>query len=176
MGQVSLTLNGRTYRVGCEDGEEKRLGALGAHVREKLETVVRDFGQVGEARLLMMTALLIADELYETRAERDSAAGSASSAVREIADRTKSDAKAASIPPPLPSSSRLSEPPRAASSITTKTNLVPSKPAEGAATKPEDAAKADKPEEPQPALSSLQAAMNRQAPVASSPDPARRAG
>ncbi len=173
MGQISLTLNGRTYRVGCEDGEEKRLGALGAHVREKLETVVRDFGQVGEARLLMMTALLIADELYEARAERDSAAGSASSAVREIADRTKSDAKAASIPPPLPTSSKPSESPRPASSITT-TIFVPSKPAEGATTKPEDAAKAA--EEPRPALSSLHASMNRQAPVTSSPDPARKAG
>jgi cell division protein ZapA len=90
MGQVTLTLNGRTYSIGCEDGEEERLRSVGAHVRDKLEGLVREFGQAGEARLFLLSALLIADELFDARSERDTAASTAAAAVlREIADRTQ---------------------------------------------------------------------------------------
>jgi cell division protein ZapA len=67
MGQVSVTLNGRTYRLRCEDGEEERLLALGNHVRAHMDRLGREFGQVGDDRLLAMTAILIADELFEAR-------------------------------------------------------------------------------------------------------------
>ncbi len=67
MGQVSVTLNGRTYRLRCEDGEEQRLFALAEHVREKVDQLVRDFGQIGDDRLLLMASLLVADELFEAR-------------------------------------------------------------------------------------------------------------
>ena len=60
MAQVSLTVNGRAYQVACEDGEEE-------HLQELVESV----GQVGEGRLLLMAALLIADELSEAYDELD---------------------------------------------------------------------------------------------------------
>lgn len=102
MGQVKLTLNGRTYRIGCGEGEEQRLQSLGEHVSAKIDTVVREFGQVGEQRVFMLAALLIADELFEARAERDMAASTAAAAaLREIAERTRPSAKG-STPPPLP--------------------------------------------------------------------------
>ncbi|MGB3720030.1 MAG: cell division protein ZapA [Hyphomicrobiaceae bacterium] len=62
-----MTLNGRTYRLRCEDGEEQRLFALAEHVREKVDQLVRDFGQIGDDRLLLMASLLVADELFEAR-------------------------------------------------------------------------------------------------------------
>jgi cell division protein ZapA len=68
MGQVTVTLNGRAYRLGCGDGEEERLIALADHVRSKLDTLVAQFGQAGNDRLLLMAALLIADELWDARA------------------------------------------------------------------------------------------------------------
>ena len=68
MGQVSITLNGRTYRLRCGDGEEVRLLELSAHVRSKVELLASDFGQVGDDRLMIMAALLITDELFEARA------------------------------------------------------------------------------------------------------------
>jgi len=68
MAQVTITLNGRTYRLQCGDGEEPRLIELADVVRGKLQTLVSEFGQAGDDRLLLMTALLIADELLETRA------------------------------------------------------------------------------------------------------------
>jgi cell division protein ZapA len=67
MGQVVLTLNGRVYRLACGDGEEERLQALAAYVREKVDALTADLGQIGEARLMLMSALLIADELFEAR-------------------------------------------------------------------------------------------------------------
>ena len=68
MGQVTITLNGRTYRLRCGEGEEQRLIELADMVRDKLTPLVREFGQAGDDRLLLMTALLMADELLDTRA------------------------------------------------------------------------------------------------------------
>ena len=71
MRQASITLNGRTYRLSCGDGEEARLAQLSEVVRGKLDHLVTEFGQVGEDRLLLMSALLIADELLDARARLD---------------------------------------------------------------------------------------------------------
>ncbi len=67
MGQVAITLNGRTYRLLCGAGEEQRLLALSGHLKSKVDALVAQFGQVGEDRLLLMAALLIADELFDAR-------------------------------------------------------------------------------------------------------------
>lgn len=67
MKQATITLNSRTYRLSCGEGEESRLQLLAQVVRQKLDTLVAEFGQVGDDRLLLMSALLIADELLETR-------------------------------------------------------------------------------------------------------------
>jgi len=66
-GQVSISLNGRTYRLHCGDGEENRLIELATHVRKKVEGLASEFGQVGDDRLLLMAAVLIADELWDVR-------------------------------------------------------------------------------------------------------------
>lgn len=86
MGQVTVTLNGRNYRLLCGDGEEPRLLLLSNHLRAIVDDLVRQFGQAGDDRLLAMAALIIADELFELRAKlgEDAAAAEAvSSAPRE---------------------------------------------------------------------------------------------
>ncbi len=67
MGQIAITLNGRTYRLQCGAGEEQRLTELADIVRDKLEALVQQYGQAGDDRLLLMTSLLLADELVEMR-------------------------------------------------------------------------------------------------------------
>lgn len=67
MGQVTVTLNGRTYRLRCGDGEEARLLELAGHLEQRIEGLAAEFGQVGDERLLLMAALLIADELWDAR-------------------------------------------------------------------------------------------------------------
>ncbi len=63
MAQVSVRINGRSYDVACEDGQEDRLGQLAAYVDERVAEIANMVGQIGEQRLLVMTSLLIADEL-----------------------------------------------------------------------------------------------------------------
>lgn len=65
MGKVSITVNEHQYMLACRDGEEEQLEELAAFVDEKVAGLVENVGQIGEARLLLMTALLIADELRD---------------------------------------------------------------------------------------------------------------
>jgi cell division protein ZapA len=65
MGQVAVTVNGRSYRFDCGDGEEPRLQELAEYVKSRMETLSREHGNVGEERLLLMAALTIADELWD---------------------------------------------------------------------------------------------------------------
>jgi len=67
MGQVSVTLNGRTYRLECGGGEETHLIALAEYLGTHVETMKRKFGQVGDDRLILMASLLVTDELWELR-------------------------------------------------------------------------------------------------------------
>ena len=69
MGQVSLTVNGRQYDVRCDDGQESHLYQLADYVNNRVGELVGGAGQIGEARLLLMASLLIADELMEAKAD-----------------------------------------------------------------------------------------------------------
>ncbi len=69
MGQVAINLNGRSFRFDCGDDEEARLKELAAYVSSRVEDLTREFGNVGEQRLLLMATLYIADELWDARAE-----------------------------------------------------------------------------------------------------------
>jgi cell division protein ZapA len=67
MGQVTVQINERAYTVACGDGEEAHLKDLAAHINQHMSALAREVGQVGETRLLLMAALLVADELFEAR-------------------------------------------------------------------------------------------------------------
>ncbi len=69
MAQVVVTINGRSYRIACEDGQEEHLKHLSGYVSEKVKELVGAVGQIGDTRLLVMASLLIADELSDTRAD-----------------------------------------------------------------------------------------------------------
>lgn len=87
MGQVALEIHGRRYEVACDDGEEERVRRLGAYVDQRARDLVASAGQVGEARLLLMTALLVADELFElAEASGDDAPRAPSAAARDAAE------------------------------------------------------------------------------------------
>ena len=65
MGQITLRVNNRPYTLACRDGEESQLVYLAGYVDDRLSELVDRVGQVGEERLLLMTALLLADEMQE---------------------------------------------------------------------------------------------------------------
>ncbi|HLC08342.1 MAG TPA: cell division protein ZapA [Methyloceanibacter sp.] len=67
MGDVSITLNGRTYRLECGEGEEAHLIALAEYFSSHVETMKKKFGQVGDDRLILMAALMVTDEHWELK-------------------------------------------------------------------------------------------------------------
>jgi len=69
MAQVEVTINGRNYQIACDDGQEAHLVQLGEYIDKRVQELVSAIGQVGDSRLLVMTSLLIADELAETYAD-----------------------------------------------------------------------------------------------------------
>src|SRR5690242_9314638 len=93
MAQVTVRINGYAYTVGCQDGEEEHLLAMAAEIDRRIESIKAVAGQSGEARMLVMASLLMADDLFEmSRALRDAqkqadaAARAAAQAAGETAD------------------------------------------------------------------------------------------
>jgi len=67
MGQVTVPVNGRSFTITCDDGQEPRIRGLAQYVDAKVAEFVSSIGQIGEARLLLLAALVIADELSDAR-------------------------------------------------------------------------------------------------------------
>ncbi len=74
MAQVNIAIAGRNHVLACRDGDEPRLAELAADLTNKAAGLTAALGAMGETRLLVMTALLVADELHELRAGRTPAA------------------------------------------------------------------------------------------------------
>jgi cell division protein ZapA len=65
MAHVSVTIDGRQYRMACEDGQETHLMGLAEDLDRRIEGLRRRFGEIGDTRLIVMAALTVADELVE---------------------------------------------------------------------------------------------------------------
>ncbi|MDR3421931.1 MAG: cell division protein ZapA [Xanthobacteraceae bacterium] len=72
MSQVNVTINGRQFRMACEDGQEDHLTNLARELDTRIAGLRAKFGEIGDARLTVMAAITIADELSEmgTRIKR----------------------------------------------------------------------------------------------------------
>ena len=66
MAQVNVTINGRHYRMGCEDGQEDHVTRLAEEIDTRIEQLRGAHGEIGDQRLTVMAALTVADELTET--------------------------------------------------------------------------------------------------------------
>ena len=71
MAQVNVEVNGRPYAVGCEDGQESHVLELAKLFDQQVRLVGRDMGQLGDTRLFLMGALMLADELHELKSRTD---------------------------------------------------------------------------------------------------------
>lgn len=63
MATVNVEVNGHAYKIACNDGEEEQLRRLAAIVDAKIKDVVAMVGEIGDERLMLMAAMLIADDL-----------------------------------------------------------------------------------------------------------------
>ena len=68
MSHINVTINGRQYRMACEEGQEIRLLKLAESLEQRIETLRGKFGEIGDARLTVMAALTVCDELLDANA------------------------------------------------------------------------------------------------------------
>lgn len=109
MAQVVVKVNGRDFPLSCADGQEMRTRRLAQYVDSKIGEFARELGQVGENRLLLLAALVIADELSDAadalRQEHSrppppeiAAAEAAAGEINSLADRIEAIAVALESP------------------------------------------------------------------------------
>ena len=67
MAHVSVTISGRQYRMACDDGQEHHLARLSHELDQRIAHLRTTFGEIGDMRLTVMAALILADELSEAR-------------------------------------------------------------------------------------------------------------
>ncbi len=65
MASVNVTINGRQFRIGCEDGQEQHIEKLAFDFDALISDLRGRIGEVGDARLTIMAALTVADDLSE---------------------------------------------------------------------------------------------------------------
>jgi cell division protein ZapA len=91
MAQINVEVNGRPYAVGCEDGQEAHLMELAKLFDHQVRQVSQDMGQLGDTRLFLMGALLLADELSDARSRL---AAMQTEITRAQADRARLETRA----------------------------------------------------------------------------------
>ena len=65
MSHINVTINGRQYRMACEEGQEGRLLRLAESLESRIGNLRGKFGEIGDARLTVMAALTVCDELLD---------------------------------------------------------------------------------------------------------------
>src|SRR5690349_2284305 len=68
MSHINVTINGRQYRMACEEGQEVRLLKLAENLETRVGELRGKFGEIGDARLTVMAALTACDELLDANA------------------------------------------------------------------------------------------------------------
>jgi cell division protein ZapA len=91
MPEVTVEVAGRSYRLGCGEGEEQHLLALAARVDGEAARLGQSLGQMGEGRLLLMSGLMLADRLSEAEAALRAAERRAAQAEKAAAARAADD-------------------------------------------------------------------------------------
>ena len=71
MANVSIKFNGKEFLLSCEDGQEEHLEELLIQINQKFNSLKNDLGNLGENKLLLITAVKVMDEYYETKKKVD---------------------------------------------------------------------------------------------------------
>ena len=67
MAEVNLTINGRSYGIACDDGQEKRLRDLGYYVDQRIREIAKAGAASNETHLMVLASLMLADEVFDLR-------------------------------------------------------------------------------------------------------------
>jgi len=67
MAEVNIMISGRSFGISCEDGQEQRVADLGQYVDSRVKDISKAGAATNESHLLVLTALLLADEVFDLR-------------------------------------------------------------------------------------------------------------
>ena len=71
MAEVDITINQRSYRISCKDGEEERIKSLSALINNQVQKLSEKIGQLGEARMILLASLVLLDKSDEIEREAE---------------------------------------------------------------------------------------------------------
>ncbi len=98
MAQLTVSIHGRNYPIVCDDDQEEHVTRLAAYIDKRSSEIAETVGQVAEGRLLVMTSLLIADELQEAYDEMERLQIEAKNPEDAIRDETRESIEAKVAP------------------------------------------------------------------------------
>ena len=87
MAEVDITINGRSYRISCKDGEEERIRSLSLLINNQVQKLSEKIGQLGEARMILLAALVLLDKSDEVEKEAEEIISMTSEKIEKLAKK-----------------------------------------------------------------------------------------
>ena len=87
MAEVDITINGRSYRISCKDGEEERIKSLSSLINNQVQKLSEKIGQLGEARMILLASLVLLDKSEETEKEAEQIISITSEKIEKLAKK-----------------------------------------------------------------------------------------
>ena len=85
MAEVDITINGRSYRISCKDGEEERIKSLSSLINDQVQKLSEKIGQLGEARMILLASLVLLDKSDEVEKEAEKIISITSEKIEKLA-------------------------------------------------------------------------------------------
>ena len=87
MAEGDITINGRSYRISCKDGEEERIKSLSSLINNQVQKLSEKIGQLGEARMILLASLVLLDKSDEVEKEAEKIISITSEKIEKLAKK-----------------------------------------------------------------------------------------
>ena len=87
MAEVDITINKRSYRISCKDGEEERIRSLATLINNQVKKLTEKIGQLGEARMILLASLVLLDKSDEVEKEAENIVSITAEKIEKLAKK-----------------------------------------------------------------------------------------
>ena len=91
MAEVDITINKRSYRISCKDGEEERIKSLASLINNQVQKLSEKIGQLGEARMILLASLVLLDKSDEVEKEAEKIISLTAEKIEKLARKFSND-------------------------------------------------------------------------------------
>ena len=91
MAEVDITINKRSYRISCKDGEEDRIKSLASLINNQVQKLSEKIGQLGEARMILLASLVLLDKSDEVEKEAEKIISITADKIEELSRKFSND-------------------------------------------------------------------------------------